>query len=180
LLEGPNELERELGMTTDLPSGLAIDSLVVADGTAQVDLSGVACPPLAQIVYTLTQFASVERVGGNCIPTEPLDRADFENVTPAILVESPAPGESVSSPLRLRGTANTFEATFMINVLDEDARVVAETFATATSGSGERGTFDVRVPFEVDRPGGSLVVFESSAEDGRPMNVVEIPLELQP
>lgn len=65
----------------------------------------------------------------------------------------------------------------MINVVDWDGRIVAEQFVTATSGSGERGTFDVTVPFEVDRPGGSLIVFEASAEDGRPIHVVELRLE---
>jgi len=68
----------------------------------------------------------------------------------------------------------------MVNIVDWDGRIVTEQFVTATSGSGERGTYDVTIPFEIDRPGGALIVFESSAEDGRPIHVVEIPLRLQP
>ena len=45
-------------------------------------------------------------------------RADFEEQTPIILVESPLPFEEVTSPLRVTGTANTFEATFQYELLD--------------------------------------------------------------
>ena len=185
LAAGPTEAEREAGLTTSIPRELAIERLAVADGTATVDFAGSAgCPSIAQIVYTLTQFPTVRRVTGNCIPASAygrgLRRADLEQVTPAIFVESPTVGEEVRSPLRIRGTANAFEATFMVNVTDWDGRIVVEQFVTATSGSGERGTFDVTIPFEVDRPGGALIVFERSAEDGSQLHVVEIPLALQP
>ena len=63
---------------------------------------------LAQIVYTLTQFPTVESVE---IDGESYTRADFEEQTPSVLVESPLPFEEVTSPLRATGTANTFEAT---------------------------------------------------------------------
>ena len=179
LAAGPTPAEREAGLTSDVPPGLQIDRLSVAGGVATVDLA-VGCPPVAQIVYTLTQFPTVERVRGNCLPGAGLARADLEDATPAILVESPTVGESISSPLRIRGTANTYEANFIVNVTDWDGRIVARNYVTATSGSGERGTFDVTIPFEVGRPGGALIVFEESAEDGSQQNVVEIPLDLQP
>ena len=184
LAAGPSEAEREAGLTTSIPRELAVERLEIADGTATVDFADEECPSIAQIVYTLTQFPTVERVTGNCIPAKAygrgLRRADLERLTPPIFVESPTVGERVTSPLRITGTANTFEATFMVDVVDWDGRIVAEQFVTATSGSGERGTFDVTVPFEVDRPGGSLIVFERSAEDGSQQHVVEIPLDLQP
>jgi Immunoglobulin-like domain of bacterial spore germination/Sporulation and spore germination len=184
LAAGPTAQEREAGLATSVPRTLAIDRLEIADGTATVDFPDEACPSIAQIVYTLTQFPTVERVTGNCIPAKAygrgLRRSDLEQVTPPIFVESPTVGETVTSPLHITGTANTFEATFRVDVVDWDGRIVAEQFATATSGSGERGTFDVTVPFEVDRPGGSLIVFERSAEDGSQQHVVEIPLDLRP
>jgi len=44
-----------------------------------------------------------------------------------------------------------------------------------------RGTFDITAPFTNEVPGaGRLVVYESSAEDGRPIHVVEIPVRLEP
>jgi germination protein M len=103
-----------------------------------------------------------------------LTRASFEDETPAILVETPLPDATVSGPLRVAGTANTFEATFMIQVFVAGTKVY-DHFATATSGSGTRGTYDVSIPVRATGAG-KLVVFESSAENGQPLHQVEIPL----
>jgi hypothetical protein len=79
--------------------------------------------------------------------------------------------------LVVNGTANTFEATFEYDLV-MGGKVVAHHFETATSGTGTRGTFSFTVP--VTRSGlAKLVVFESSAENGRRIHVVEIPLRLE-
>ena len=103
-------------------------------------------------------------------------RADFEDLTPAILVESPLPFASVSSPLRVWGTANTFEATFEYELLDSAGKALAKHFVTATSGSGTRGTYDITIRFTSPRGTGKLVVYELSAADGSRIHQVEIPL----
>src|SRR5947209_17298714 len=64
---------------------------------------------LAQVVYTLTQL---DPAGHVTYAGHTYTRADFEDETPLILVESPLPFAKVTSPLRATGTANTFEATF--------------------------------------------------------------------
>lgn len=127
------------------------------------------------MVYTLSQLA----------PTKPVEvdgtsytRAGFEDVTPAILVESPLPFQAVSAPLRVTGTANTFEATFEYDLTDPAGKVISHNFVTATSGSGTRGTFDFTVPFEAPNGLGQLIVYERSAADGSRIHVVEIPLTL--
>jgi hypothetical protein len=98
-----------------------------------------------------------------------------------VLVESPLAFGEASSPLTARGTANTFEATFSFEILDEDGEMLAGDFVTATSGTGTRGTFRFEQPFVVEEEQeGTLVVFELSAEDGSRMNEVEIPLRLLP
>lgn len=148
---------------------------------------------VAQVVYTLTQFPTVERVsfrldgedvdaiGGEGVLASEVDRGEFENVTPAILLESPVPGDRVASPLRIQGTANTFEANFLVELEDESGELLVDTFVTATSGSGERGTFDDTFEFESASAGtGTLRVFEESADDGSRINLVEIPVELAP
>ncbi len=129
----------------------------------------------AAIVYTLSQFAPADpvRYAGKTYA-----RADFEDLTPAILVESPLPFQAVASPLRVTGTANTFEATFDYELRDPAGKVLAHGFATATSGSGQRGTFDFTIPFEAPNGVGKLVVFERSAADGSRIHQVEIPLTL--
>lgn len=201
LLEGPTEEEAAAGLATAIPQGTRLLDLDVAGGLATVDLSqefGSGGGSLsmqarvAQVVHTLTQFPTVDAVafrldgepiealgGEGLVLSEPVDRTDFEGLAPQILVESPAVGEEVRAPLRIVGTANTFEATFMVALLDEDGRELARDFVTATSGSGERGTFDKELPFAADGPFTATVkVWEASAEDGSEIHVVEIPVRV--
>jgi hypothetical protein len=108
-------------------------------------------------------------------------RADVEDFAPAILVEHPVPDETVTSPLHVTGTANTFEATFNYRLEDANGKTLAKDFVTATSGSGTRGTFDFSVPFTVgSAQNGTLAVFELSAEDGSVIHELDIPLRLVP
>ena len=145
----------ELGLTTEVP-----------DGDVEPSKAG-----LAQLVYTMTQSPLADSVE---IDGKRYTRADFEEQTPLILVESPLAYGEVSSPLRVTGTANTFEATFQYELKDPAGKVVDEHFVTATSGTGTRGTFDFTTkPFD---DAASLVVFELSAENGSRVNEVEIPL----
>lgn len=178
LLEGPTTPERSAGLRTAISSGTKLESIGIRDGVATIELSGELDPSAAaQIVYTLTQFETAQRVsiGGG----EPVGRGELEDFTPSVLVESPVPGQAVHTPLRIRGTANTFEATFNVELIDEAGKVLGKRFVTATSGSGTRGTFDAEVPFEITREGaGSLVVFELSAEDGSRIHEQAIPLQI--
>ena len=99
----------------------------------------------------------------------------------AIEVLSPAMNTSVSSPVVVSGTADVFEATVSIRILDANDNVIADTFTTATCGSGCRGDFEAEVPFlvETEQPG-VIQVFEVSAQDGSRINVVRIPVTLTP
>ncbi len=108
-----------------------------------------------------------------------VDRSDFANVTPMILVESPVPGEVVSSPLQIKGVSNTFEGNVQYSVTDGEGLIIDEGFTTATAGNGTFGTFSVNSDFEVDRAGvGAVIAFEESAEDGSQVNVYEVPVEI--
>lgn len=201
VLDGPNGRELAAGLTTAVPPDTRLLDLTIADGLARVDLSGrfregegapATRERLAQVVYTLTQFPTVQRVRvridghtvsplGDVKLDRGLMRADFEDQTPAILVESPGFATAVRSPFTARGTANTFEATFEWELRDAAGKVLAQHFETATSGTGTRGTFSFPVNFSTSRPtSGSLVVFERSAADGSRIHVRSIPLTLQP
>ncbi|HEY7207804.1 MAG TPA: Gmad2 immunoglobulin-like domain-containing protein [Gaiellaceae bacterium] len=174
LLAGPGADE---GLTTAIPAGTELRDLAISNGVADVRLSQtLPRAARAQLVYTLTQFPTVSSVTIDGGPR--VSRADFEDETPQILVETPLRGSTVSSPIRIAGTANTFEATFDAQVLDANGNELARRFVTATSGNGQRGTYDVEL--RVDGPPGkiTLVVFEPSAENGEPLHRVEIPLRL--
>ena len=157
LADGPTEQEQELmGLTTEVPE------------SQDEQLSDAG---LAQYVFTMTQFSLDEPVE---VDGQSYARADFEDQTPSVLVESPLPFEEVETPLRVTGTANTFEANFQYELLDSEGNVVDENFVTATSGTGTRGTFDFTTDAVDDLA--TLVVFETSAEDGSRIHEVEIPL----
>lgn len=180
LLEGPGRPEQAAGLRTSIPSGTQLEGLSISKGLAEVELSqSLGLEASAQVVHTLTQFPTVRMVSIGHM--QPRGRADLEEFSPSVLVESPTVGEQVSSPLRITGTANTFEATFNVEIVDERGSVLGKRFVTATSGSGTRGTFDAEVPFKANGAGpGKLVVFELSAEDGSRIHEVEIPLQIAP
>ncbi len=162
LQRGPTEEEQRLGLTSEVPEDLA------------AKLSRAA---RAQITYTLTQppYGAVADFDGGRFT-----RADFEDLTPAILVESPLAFQEVGNPVQASGTANTFEATFEYELTDTDGKIVDESFVTATSGTGTRGTFEFTTkPYEIAFDGvGALIVFERSAKDGSRINLVEIPVRM--
>lgn len=194
LLRGPSAHERRAGLESALPEDVAVRSISLADGVATVDLSrGISGTngeeelrlALGQILYTVTQFRSVKAVQfeieGRATTPRPQTRRTYASLLPAIVVESPAIGASVSSPVTVKGTANVFEATVSLRILDSRGREVARTFTTATCGTGCRGRYSKSVRFSVssEQPG-TIEVFEESAEDGRPINVVRIPVTLRP
>ncbi len=202
LVAGPSDEERQFGLGTAIPQGTRVNGVTIRDKVATVDLSpefasgGGSLSMLlrvAQVVCTLTQFDDIERVafaldgegvpaigGEGVIVDPPVSRADFEEQLPAILVESPAPGEAVSSPLTVSGSSNVFEATHQLAITDPDGLIIAEKTVTATSGTGTRGSWSETVTFgPVKRDGlGAVIAFELSAKDGSRQNVVEIPVRM--
>ncbi len=181
LVEGPTGAEQRAGYATALPPGDPADvDVEVVDGVATVQprpgAGALSDLGEAQIVHTLTQFPDVERV--ELANGKMLTRKAFEDEAPQILVESPLRDDEVSSPIRVSGTANVFEATVSLEVRDADDDVILEAFTTATSGSGTRGTFATELALpETDGPV-TVVAFESSAKDGQPLHVVRVPVTL--
>ena len=104
----------------------------------------------------------------------------------AIVVESPEPGSSVSSPVTIAGTASVFEGTVQIRILDAGGNPVASGFATASAGAPGRGDFSKEIEFSVDKAEEGVVkVFEqnvaSPAENPkRELFTVKVPVQLEP
>jgi immunoglobulin-like protein involved in spore germination/sporulation and spore germination protein len=199
LLGGPTDAEDAARVGTSINPGARLLGLTIDDGVATVNLDetfsaeetpAIAVGSLSQIVYTLTQFESVDGVVFEVEGTPltnfggyELDgvqrRADFADQLPWILVESPGIGQRVSSPVRISGSADVFEAAVSIAILDEQGRTVASTFTMATCGTGCRGAYSTDVVYDVGttQPG-TVRVYEVSAMDGSPTNVVDIPVTL--
>ena len=117
--------------------------------------------------------------GDGIVLDHPVTRKDYEGLLPPIVVDAPVAGARVASPITVAGTANVFEATVSIRILDESGRVVGKTFTTATCGTGCRGTYSAKVRYHVGRTQpGTIMVFEASAQDGRPIHVQRVPVTL--
>ncbi len=199
LLGGPSPAESAASVATAIPRGTELRDLAIVGGAAIVDLSpefatSPSSPPMAlriaQVVYTIGQFSTVQRVtfriGGvtqtviGGVPVQnPQTRAMYDGFLPAILVESPSIGQRVSSPVTISGTADVFEATVSIRILDESGHELVSTFTTASCGTGCRGDYSavVRYTVEHEQPG-TIQVFEASAKDGSAINVQSVPVTL--
>ncbi len=146
-------------------------SVSIAGGTATVGLDAATQDQAAEVVYTLTQYSTVERVdvGGRT----GLTRDHFPSSIPPIFVESPAAGAEVGPTFHVSGTASVFEATLVIQLV-RDGTVIAKHPVTASEGAPGRGTFDTTM---TATPGELTVsAFSASAADGTPQHQVDVPV----
>jgi len=161
---------------------------------------------LGQVACTLDQFPTVGSVrfeldgepvsvfsGEGIVLDKPVSCGDYQNLAgggsdddggdgkPAIVVESPDPGDSIRSGAKVTGTANVFEANVSY-LLVANETVYDKGFTTATCGTGCRGTFSFRLHFDVNEPiDATLVVHDDDAAGtGTPPHVVRVPVRLLP
>ncbi|NUO57928.1 MAG: spore gernimation protein [Hamadaea sp.] len=190
LAAGPTTVEASAGLTTGFPGGTTFRIVGISNGVETVSFPAgfydggrdAARLRQAQVVYTLTQFATVTKVAfqrdGTALAA-PVGRGDYTDLLPAIVVTNPVIGQRRGSPITVAGTADVFEATVNIRVLDAAGKQIATTFTTATCGSGCRGSFSVRVSFRVGRDQAGIVeVFWISPNDSSHQDVVRIPVTL--
>jgi hypothetical protein len=147
----------------------------VADGTARIDLAKATDAQVAEIVYTLTQFPTVQRV--DVAGRTGLTRDDFASYVPPIFVEKPAAGAEVGQTFQVSGTASVFEATLVVQSL-RSGKVIGKQTVTASEGAPGRGTFEATVHAT---PGALTVqVFAPSAVDGSPQHEVDVSVTVTP
>lgn len=205
LLAGPTPGEAEAipAMSSAIPEGTVLNGVTVAGGVATVDLSAEfgsgggslsMMGRLAQVVFTLTAFDDVDGVrflvdgtpttvfgGEGIIVNDPSTRADWDGLLPAVMIEEPYYWGTGTNPLVVRGTANVFEATVSLALVDGDGLIIWEGFTTATCGTGCRGDWEAVIPYEVGEAQlGAIIAWEASAQDGRQTNVREHPVWLVP
>jgi hypothetical protein len=202
---GPNQAETSATprLFTSIPDGTRLLGLEIKDGLATINLSREfesgggslsMFTRLAQIVYALTQFPTVDRValeldgqpvtvfsGEGIVIDKPQVRADYESFLPAIFIDGPGYGATLENPARVVGVANVFEATFLIEIRDATGAALAKRQVMASCGTGCWGTFDVTMPYSVgsSQPG-SVVAYDLSPKDGTPENVTSYPVLLVP
>jgi hypothetical protein len=204
LLAGPTTAEHDAGIGTQIPDGTELLGLIIDNDIATVDLTseyesggGTASMTmrLAQVVCTLDQFPTVKGVlfqldgravdvlgGEGIVIDHPLRCRDYRDLLPAILVTSPASGQTVDNPVTITGSANVFEANVTVEILDASGNVVGSGFTTATCGTGCRGSFEITLTYDVAKAQkGEIVVHDDDAAGtGQPPHEVHVPVVLQP
>jgi hypothetical protein len=152
---------------------IALASLAAACGSGVEDVTE-ALSPGATVSPTASPTPSLA-------PTADPSASGRAAAEAPIVVETPAPGDEVGSPVTIAGSADVFEATVSIRILDANGQELAAGFTTATCGSGCRGTYETELSFFVDRrQDGAIEVFETSAEDGTTLHLVSVPVVLVP
>ena len=149
--------------------------LTVSGGTATVDLPKATQDEQAEIVYTLTQYPSIQRVdvGGRT----GLTRDDFASYLAPIFVEAPLPGADVPATFHVSGSASVFEATLVVRLL-RDGKELEKRTVTASEGAPNRGTFDATFTATPGRL--QVQVYSPSAEDGSAQHEVDVVVEVTP
>lgn len=104
----------------------------------------------------------------------PVDASD-----PSIIVTAPSANAAVTSPIHVTGQARVFEATVSLTLFNASGGELVSTTTNAAEGQ-TLSAFSADVAFSVtsDTPA-CLWVFEASAQDGSPRNVVQVPLTLR-
>ena len=99
---------------------------------------------------------------------------------PNIVVELPTQGQKVSGGFVLKGEARTFENTVSYRVVGEGGERVAEGNLMAVGDAGAMNPFTTEVTLPGKYAGrATLEVFQYSARDGRPIDVVKIPIAVR-
>jgi hypothetical protein len=137
LLAGPTDAERAAGETSAIPAATTLRGVKLRDGEATVDLSGEFATGggtlsmtarVTQVVFTATQFTNVDRVtfwidgepvetlgGEGLMLDEPQQRSDVSyELSGSVIIDSPQPGATVTSPIRVTGEGDVYEAQFPI------------------------------------------------------------------
>jgi len=149
---------------------------------------------IGQVVFTLTAIDGVHGVrfsvgdqpttvfgGEGFTIDDPATRAGFEDLLPAVMIESPAWNGAAGNPAVVTGTANVFEAVVSLALVDDDGLIRWEGTTMATCGTGCRGDWTVTIPYTVDEAQwGSIIAWEASAMDGSQTNVREHRIWLTP
>lgn len=200
LLAGPTAAERAAGLSSAVPPSTSLRGVAISAGTADVDLSRAyesgggslsMSARLMQVVFTLTQFPTVQRVtwrldgkpvkvfgGEGIVLDRPATRAQYAAFLPPIFIDSPARGEPVTSPVTVRGLANVYEGQFLVEVTDAAGKALVRQRATAATGSWT--AFATTLRFAVREPGiGRITGFDYSAKDGSRVDELAVPVALR-
>ena len=134
--------------------------------TEPVEPSPSASSPQVTLPSTQTPLVSTESIAN--LPEE------------AILILEPGPGSRVTSPVRVSGAANwTFEQNLVVRLLLDDGSQLALAPTTIQSELGQRGPFELEMPFDVEGERQAFIqVYATSPRDGAITHLASVGVTL--
>ena len=199
ILEGPTDSERAAGLHTEIPDGTTLRDVKLDDGLAVVDLSRdyesgggtlSMSARLAQVIFTASQFDNVDEVlfwldgapveffgGEGIVLDEAQRRQDVDwALTKGIIIDSPQPGATVTSPITVTGEGDVFEADFPMEVRRDGERIsdVVIVFAGAWGNWA-----DFRTTISVDAPPGPIELVAVSPMGCSPDSEPNCPVDIE-
>ncbi len=199
LLDGPTQAEADSlpAVSTGIPDGVSLNGIALDEGLATVDMSAdfadgggsfAMISRLAQLVYTVTQFPTIDAIaleldgepttvfsGEGLDVTPPVDRSWFDGtgILPPVFVDTPSYGGHFDA--RITGSLEV--DTFDVEILDGDGRLLGSA-APSIDVDDQGPFFDVTVPYVslVEQFGAVLV----QDPDAPAASVREYPVTLAP
>ncbi|MCX6763363.1 MAG: Gmad2 immunoglobulin-like domain-containing protein [Candidatus Moranbacteria bacterium] len=92
-------------------------------------------------------------------------------------IDSPRTGQKITSPVKVSGNSNFFEANTLIRIKDEKGGILAATFATAQGWMDKKYPFSAPVSYR--KPAsekGIIEVYDLSPKDGKETNKLSVPV----
>ncbi len=199
LVEGPTDSERAAGLHTEIPDGTTLRDVNLANGLATVDLSSdyesgggtlSMNARLAQVIFTATQFDNVDEVlfwldgapveffgGEGIVLSDAQQRRDVDwALTKGIIIDTPLPGATVTSPITVTGEADVYEGDFPMEVRRNGERIgdVVIVFAGAWGNWA-----DFQTTMSVDAPAGPIELVAVSPVGCTPDSEPNCPTDLE-
>ena len=152
---------RDPALDSVIPAGTTVRGVSLNDGDLMVDLHfpgdtnlGAAYEGMLyeQIRHTGAQFSAVRRVGvlvdgkppasGHYANLDRPRRPSEDNVSPVVVLDPQHRDVVAPGGVTVRGTANVYEATVVLRLVNPSGKTVRRTFTTATCGTGCRGVWE--------------------------------------
>ncbi len=130
-----------------------------------------ACAPVSPTTETAVPLISAplitETATGTNAAAPAIPEADVAPIE-AILIQEPGPGSRLTSPLLVRGQADsTFEQNLVVRLVDANGTELGLTAVTIAAEMGQRGPFEATLPFTVSGEQQAFIqVFATSPRDG--------------
>ncbi|HEU0072874.1 MAG TPA: Gmad2 immunoglobulin-like domain-containing protein [Dehalococcoidia bacterium] len=134
-------------------------------------------------ILAVAGFAVVPTRGRGVEATQPCpaNPSPPDAADPSMILDEPMMGDTVTSPAHISGLARVFEANVRITIYSASGMVLEDTFTTAAEAGPALAPFAADVAFGVlSEQAGCVRVWEESAADGSPRNVVQVEVNLSP